>query len=273
MGKKLVAKTAEAETVIVAAPDLKRAVEAWLTYLEVERQLSANTSEAYARDITHFLAFLAGHLNRLPTLAQLKALAARDVRAFLASRRAQGVGSRSLSLRLKRARWSRVPISQRLTQPSGSRRGTQRYSRFSTAQACASLRLCRLPSKTRRSAVATCCASPARATRRGWFRCFPSCARRSSAISRCVQSSSARTISCSSACAEVRSRLASSSSSSPRREARLGSLTPRRRMRCGTLSPRICSAPALTYAQSRSCSDTRAFRPRRAIPRSTASSC
>ena len=42
------AKTAEAETVIVAAPDLKRAVEAWLTYLEVERQLSANTSEAYA---------------------------------------------------------------------------------------------------------------------------------------------------------------------------------------------------------------------------------
>jgi integrase/recombinase XerC len=84
MGKSSLAKTAEAETVIVAAPDLKRAVEAWLTYLEVERQLSANTSEAYARDISQFLAFLAGHLNRLPTLAGLKALAARDVRAFLA---------------------------------------------------------------------------------------------------------------------------------------------------------------------------------------------
>ena len=103
-GKSSLAKTAEAETVIVAAPDLKRAVEAWLTYLEVERQLSANTSEAYARDITQFLAFLAGHLNRLPTLAQLKALAARDVRAFLASRRAQGVGSRSLSRTLSALR-------------------------------------------------------------------------------------------------------------------------------------------------------------------------
>ena len=73
------AKAAEAEAVIVAAPDLKRAVEAWLAYLEVERQLSANTSEAYERDISQFLSFLAGHLNRLPTLPQVNALAARDV--------------------------------------------------------------------------------------------------------------------------------------------------------------------------------------------------
>ena len=98
------AKAAEAEAVIVAAPDLKRAVEAWLAYLEVERQLSANTSEAYARDLSQFLSFLAGHLNRLPTLPQLNALAARDVRAFLASRRAQGVGSRSLSRTLSALR-------------------------------------------------------------------------------------------------------------------------------------------------------------------------
>jgi integrase/recombinase XerC len=98
------AKEAEAEAVIVAGPDLKRAAEAWLAYLEVERQLSANTSEAYARDISQFLAFLAGHLNRLPTLAHLNALAACDVRAFLASRRAQGVGSRSLSRTLSALR-------------------------------------------------------------------------------------------------------------------------------------------------------------------------
>ncbi len=104
MGKSSLAKIAEAEAVIVAAPDLKRAVEAWLTYLEVERQLSANTSEAYARDISQFLSFLAGHLNRLPTHRHLNALAARDVRAFLASRRAQGVGSRSLSRTLSALR-------------------------------------------------------------------------------------------------------------------------------------------------------------------------
>jgi len=104
MGGSSLAKAAEADAVIVAAPDLKRAVEAWLAYLEVERQLSANTSEAYARDLSQFLSFLAGHLNRLPTLPQMNALAARDVRAFLASRRAQGVGSRSLSRTLSALR-------------------------------------------------------------------------------------------------------------------------------------------------------------------------
>jgi len=97
------AKAAEGQ-VVVAAPDLQRAVEAWLAYLAVERQFSANTSEAYARDLSQFLAFLAGHLNRLPTLPQLEALAARDIRAFLASRRAQGVGSRSLARTLSALR-------------------------------------------------------------------------------------------------------------------------------------------------------------------------
>jgi len=97
------AKAAEGQ-IVVAAPDLQRAVEAWLAYLAVERQFSANTSEAYARDLSQFLAFLAGHLNRLPTIAQLEALAARDIRAFLASRRAQGVGSRSLARTLSALR-------------------------------------------------------------------------------------------------------------------------------------------------------------------------
>ena len=97
------AKAAEGP-IVVAAPDLQRAVEAWLAYLAVERQFSANTSEAYARDLSQFLAFLAGHLNRLPTIAQLEALAARDIRAFLASRRAQGVGSRSLARTLSALR-------------------------------------------------------------------------------------------------------------------------------------------------------------------------
>ncbi|MGA8689190.1 MAG: tyrosine recombinase XerC [Methyloceanibacter sp.] len=97
------AATPKAQT-LVAAPDLQRAVEAWLAYLSVERQLSGNTSEAYARDIGQFLSFLASHLNRLPTVAQLIALSARDIRAFLASRRAQGVGSRSLSRTLSALR-------------------------------------------------------------------------------------------------------------------------------------------------------------------------
>lgn len=97
------ARQAEAQNVMAAA-DVQRAVESWLAYLSIERQLSVNTSEAYARDVGQFLGFLADHLNRLPTLPQLSALSARDIRAFLASRRAEGVGSRSLSRTLSALR-------------------------------------------------------------------------------------------------------------------------------------------------------------------------
>jgi integrase/recombinase XerC len=83
---------------------VREAVEDWLAYLTVERQLAANTAEAYQRDISQFLAFLAGHLNRLPDMKQLLALQARDVRAFLAARRNEGVGSRSLARTLSALR-------------------------------------------------------------------------------------------------------------------------------------------------------------------------
>ena len=83
---------------------VREAVEDWLAYLTVERQLAAKTAEAYQRDISQFLAFLAGHLNRLPDMKQLLALQARDVRAFLAARRSEGVGSRSLARTLSALR-------------------------------------------------------------------------------------------------------------------------------------------------------------------------
>jgi integrase/recombinase XerC len=83
---------------------VREAVEDWLAHLSVERQLAANTAEAYARDISQFLAFLAQHLNRLPDMKHLLALQARDVRAFLAARRAEGVGSRSLARSLSALR-------------------------------------------------------------------------------------------------------------------------------------------------------------------------
>ena len=54
------------------------------------------------------------------------------------------------------------------------------------------------------------------------------------------------------------------------RAARSGCPTRRRRMRCAIPSPRICLAPARISARSRSCSVTPASRPRKAIPRSTA---
>jgi integrase/recombinase XerC len=89
---------------VQGTPYLREAVEDWLAYLTVERQLAANTAEAYERDISQFLAFVARAQNKLPDMKRLIALSARDVRAFLAARRTEGVGSRSLSRTLSALR-------------------------------------------------------------------------------------------------------------------------------------------------------------------------
>jgi integrase/recombinase XerC len=79
-------------------------VERWLAYLAAERRMAAKTVEAYRRDVLQFLEFLAEHLGGAPSLRQLAALQPTDVRAFMAARRAQGIGSRSLMRTLAGAR-------------------------------------------------------------------------------------------------------------------------------------------------------------------------
>jgi integrase/recombinase XerC len=78
------------------APKVAAEIEGWLCHLGDERRMSPKTVEAYRRDVLQFLGFLAGHLGGAPSLKELAALAPADVRAFLAARRAQGIGSRSL---------------------------------------------------------------------------------------------------------------------------------------------------------------------------------
>jgi integrase/recombinase XerC len=78
------------------APKVAAEIENWLHHLGAERRLSPKTLEAYRRDVLQFLAFLAGHLGGTPSLKDLAALAPADVRAFLAARRANNIGSRSL---------------------------------------------------------------------------------------------------------------------------------------------------------------------------------
>jgi integrase/recombinase XerC len=77
-------------------PKVAAAIEGWLRHLGAERRVSPKTREAYRRDARQFLAFLAGHLGGAPTLKALGALQPADVRAFMAARRADGIGSRSL---------------------------------------------------------------------------------------------------------------------------------------------------------------------------------
>jgi integrase/recombinase XerC len=82
-------------SLLVAAPDLAAAKGRWLAYLAIERRMSPKTVEAYDRDVTAFLRFLTGHFGEPPSLGDLESLAPRDVRAFLAARRADGLKPRS----------------------------------------------------------------------------------------------------------------------------------------------------------------------------------
>jgi integrase/recombinase XerC len=78
------------------APDVAVEIGRWLSYLGAERRMSAKTLEAYRRDAGQFLDFLAAHLDGAPRLKDFAGLSPQDVRAFMAARRADGIGSRSL---------------------------------------------------------------------------------------------------------------------------------------------------------------------------------
>ena len=86
------------------APDVAAEMRHWMAFLASERRMSPKTLEAYQRDVGQFLGFLTGHLGRSPSLKDLAALTPQDVRAFMAARRADGIGSRSLMRILAGAR-------------------------------------------------------------------------------------------------------------------------------------------------------------------------
>jgi integrase/recombinase XerC len=86
------------------AGDVAEAARAWLEHLTNERGHAELTREAYARDLGQFLAFLGSRLERPPQLLDLMQLRAADFRAFMAQRRKEGAGSRSLARQMSALR-------------------------------------------------------------------------------------------------------------------------------------------------------------------------
>lgn len=79
-----------------ATPKLLTARKDWLEQLEKTRRVAKLTVEAYERDSRQFLSFLCQHLGHRPDISDLSELRVADIRSFLAYRRNEGVGSRSL---------------------------------------------------------------------------------------------------------------------------------------------------------------------------------
>jgi len=84
--------------------DVAAAVADWLVYLGAGRGYADNTLEAYERDARQFLSFLCAAEQDTVSLTRLNSLGTGDFRAFMASRRDDGTGSRSLARTLSALR-------------------------------------------------------------------------------------------------------------------------------------------------------------------------
>ncbi|CAK7258223.1 MULTISPECIES: tyrosine recombinase XerC [unclassified Shinella] len=85
------------DLLIIADPTLMAERQGWLAALAEERRLSDNTLDAYERDTRQFLAFLTQHLAAPARLKDIGDLRPADLRGFLAARRRDGAGARTLS--------------------------------------------------------------------------------------------------------------------------------------------------------------------------------
>jgi integrase/recombinase XerC len=84
----------------LTSAELQAHVAGWQRDLGAVRRLAEKTLSAYLSDLGQFLTFLSGHTGGEVGMATLRELRPADIRAFLASRRNHGIGSRSLAREL-----------------------------------------------------------------------------------------------------------------------------------------------------------------------------
>jgi integrase/recombinase XerC len=82
--------------ILPAKPDLLAARADWLDLLRDGKRFSGHTLEAYERDTRQFFEFLSAHLGKLPGISDIATLKPMEFRSFLAKRRNDGAGARTL---------------------------------------------------------------------------------------------------------------------------------------------------------------------------------
>lgn len=82
------------------SPAARAALEAWLAGQKALRGASENTVDAYARDVTGFLAFITEHKGEAQGIKPLMKLSVSDMRSWMAFTRGQGIGPRSMARKL-----------------------------------------------------------------------------------------------------------------------------------------------------------------------------
>jgi integrase/recombinase XerC len=84
-------------TSLAIAPAARAALADWLAHLGALKGASRNTTQAYARDVTRFLGFLADHRGGTEGLRAIVETGQSDLRAWMAWERSRGIEARSLA--------------------------------------------------------------------------------------------------------------------------------------------------------------------------------
>jgi integrase/recombinase XerC len=82
---------------LAISPQARDALAQWLQHLKALDGAADNTITAYGRDVSAYLAFLAQHRGGTEGMAQIVAMTAQDLRAWMAHERGRGVSARSLA--------------------------------------------------------------------------------------------------------------------------------------------------------------------------------